>query len=932
MLLRWERVVAALSLTLLVWAIAGGVLAAAGSRSGAGQPIGTGNQPQAAAAAADFSIALATVVNGGLNQPSGITHAGDGSERLFVLEQEGYIRVIKNGTLLATPYLTITNAVACCGEQGLLGLAFDPNFETNGTFYLNYTTNAGGALYGDTVVARLQVSNPAADTATVIAVTNIITIDQPQGNHNGGDLHFGPDGYLYIGMGDGGSSNDVGSGHAPEGNGQSPATLLGKMLRLNVRGVPTYTIPPTNPFTQTAGYRPEIWSLGWRNPWRFSFDRATGDMYVGDVGQYCWEEISYEPAGTPGGRNYGWRMEEGFRLFSPSSAFNCSMPVSTLVTTTKPITAYNHDYGSAVTGGYVYRGQQYPWLQGVYFYSDSGSGRLWAIQQVSPGVWSGSEKLDTPYGITAFGEDESGELYVADYIQGRILKITSPSPIDLSTSGKSASSNQAATGSTVTYTIVLRNTGALFSATVRVTDTVPAGLSYVAGSLAASSGSIDASAAPSLRWSGAMSTTPTAIVTITYRALVTASSIQQITNTATIDPALNPPFTRSAVITVTTSGPNLSGSTKQASAASVQWNQALTYTVVLRNSGQSFTQTVRVTDTLPAGLAYVPGTFTATRGTPDDSGAPTLRWSGDMVNTPLVTLTYRALVTAYTTQTLSNTATINPGVGVPFNRSAAVAVSGPNLTTSAKTVSAAHAQWNQVLTYTIVLRNTGGAFPATVRVTDTLPAGLAYVPGTLTATRGTPDDSGTPVLKWSGDMTNTTSVTITYRATVTAYTTQTLSNTAAINPGVGAPFNRSAAVAVNGADLASSAKLASSVAAQSGELVTYTIVVRNTGGSFPTTVRVTDTLPAGLAYVPGSLSATGGAPDDTSAPTLKWAGVMSATPVVTVTFAVTVTTLSAESIVNTAEIDPGFGMIVSRTNSIVVNPFELFLPLIWRSG
>ena len=294
-------------------------------------------------------------------------------------------------------------------------------------------------------------------------------------------------------MGDGGNSNDEGSGHAPEGNGQSPATLLGKMLRLNVRGVPTYTVPPTNPFTQTAGYKPEIWSLGWRNPWRFSFDRATGDLYVGDVGQNCWEEISYEPAGSPGGKNYGWRMEEGFRQFDPNDAFNCSMPVSTLATTTKPITAYNHNFGSAVTGGYVYRGQQYPWLRGVYFYSDSGSGRLWAIQQISPGVWSGSEKLDTSYGITAFGEDENGELYVTDYGQGRILKITSPSPINFSTSSKSASASQVTTGSTVTYTIVVRNTGVPFYDTVRVTDTVPAGLSYVAGSLAASSGAIDAS-------------------------------------------------------------------------------------------------------------------------------------------------------------------------------------------------------------------------------------------------------------------------------------------------------------------------------------------------------------------------------------------------------------------------------------------------------
>ncbi|NTU64871.1 MAG: DUF11 domain-containing protein, partial [Chloroflexi bacterium] len=483
--------------------------------------------------------------------------------------------------------------------------------------------------------------------------------------------------------------------------------------------------------------------------------------------------------------------------FDPNDAFNCNKPVSTLVTTIKPIAVYNHSFGSAVTGGYVYRGQQYPWLRGVYFYSDSGSGRIWAIQQTSPGVWSGSEKLDTPYGITAFGEDENGELYVTDYGQGRIFKITSPSPINFSTSSKSASANQVTTGSTVTYTIVLRNTGVSFYDTVRVTDTVPAGLAYVAGSLAASSGSIDASAAPTLRWSGTMSTAPTAIVTITYRALVTAGLLQPITNTATIDPVLNPLLTRSAVITVTTSGPNLSGSSKQASAASVQWSDVLTYTIVLRNSGPTFTQTVRVTDTLPAGLGYVPGTLTATRGTPDDSAAPSLKWNGDMLNTPAVTITYRAAVTAFVSQALNNTATINPGVGAPFDRSASVTLNGPNLTSSAKSASSSAARSGEVVSYTIVVRNAGGSFPATVRVTDTLPAGLEYVPGSLTATSGTPDASAAPILKWNGVMSITPIVTVTFVVSVTAPNAATIVNTATINPGYGSPFGRTAPIVVN---------------------------------------------------------------------------------------------------------------------------------------
>jgi glucose/arabinose dehydrogenase len=213
-------------------------------------------------------------------------------------------------------------------------------------------------------------------------------------------------------MGDGGGQNDQ---HGIIGNGQDPMTWLGKILRLDVRGVPTYTVPASNPFTQTAGYLPEIWSLGWRNPWRFSFDRETGDLYVGDVGQRCWEEISYQPANSSGGENYGWRHEEGLRLFDPTDPSNCTQPISTLLTTTKPITAYNHNFGSAVTGGYVYRGARYPGLRGLYFYADSGSGRVWAIQQVSPGEWIGAEKLNSSYGLTAFGEDEAGELYVTNY-------------------------------------------------------------------------------------------------------------------------------------------------------------------------------------------------------------------------------------------------------------------------------------------------------------------------------------------------------------------------------------------------------------------------------------------------------------------------------------------------------------------------------------
>jgi len=236
------------------------------------------------------------------------------------------------------------------------------------------------------------------------------------------------------------------------------------------------------------------------------------------------------------------------------------------------------------------------------------------------------------------------------------------------------------------------------------------------------------------------------------------------------------------------------------------------------------------------------------------------------------------------------------------------------------------------LTYTVVLRNSGQSFTQTVRVTDTLPAGLAYVPGTLAASLGVPDDSAAPTLKWNGEMLSTPIVTLTYRAAVTAFTTQTLINTAAINPGVGAVLNRAVSIGVKGADLTGSAKLASSITAHSGEVVTYMIVVRNTGGLLPATARVTDTLPAELTYVPGSLAATSGTPDASGAPTLKWNGVLSVTPVVTMTFAATVATTSAVNVVNTATINPGYGAPFLRTAATVVNPHELFLPLILRNN
>ncbi len=245
-----------------------------------------------------------------LSNPVGMANAGDGSGRLFILEQAGRIRIVKDGILLAEPFLDIASQVDCCGERGLLGLAFDPDYETNGFFYINYID-----LNGNTVIARWQVSgNP--DLADAGSEFMLMEIDQPFPNHNGGGMAFGPDGYLYLGLGDGGSGGD------PLGNGQNPNTVLGKILRLDVTSAEPYAVPPDNPFVQGDG-APEVWAWGLRNPWRFSFDRLNGDLWIGDVGQGSWEEINYLPAGSPAGANFGWNYREGMHPFARSE---CGSP------------------------------------------------------------------------------------------------------------------------------------------------------------------------------------------------------------------------------------------------------------------------------------------------------------------------------------------------------------------------------------------------------------------------------------------------------------------------------------------------------------------------------------------------------------------------------------------------------------------------------
>jgi len=355
-------------------------------------------------------ISLVRIASG-LTQPVHITHAGDGSGRLFVVEKPGVIKIIRNGVLEATPFLNISGIVKSSGgEQGLLSVAFPPNFAVNHRFYVDYTAFQGAI--GDTVVARYRLGADP-DIADPSTAEQLLIVEQPFENHNGGQLAFGPDGFLYIGKGDGGGGGD------PQNNGQSPGTLLGKMLRIDVESQPgSYTIPPGNPFVNVPGFLPEIWAVGLRNPWRFSFDRDIGDLYIADVGESSFEEVDQQSVSSTGGENYGWNIMEGLHCFL---AEGCNQTGLVL-----PVGEFSHADGQcSVTGGFVYRGRKFPGLRGTYIYGDLCSGRIWGLRKEGD-LWTNRLLLDTLLTISTFGEDEEGNLYVADIAAGDIYEITVP--------------------------------------------------------------------------------------------------------------------------------------------------------------------------------------------------------------------------------------------------------------------------------------------------------------------------------------------------------------------------------------------------------------------------------------------------------------------------------------------------------------------------
>lgn len=347
------------------------------------------------------------VVVSGLTSPVLLT-APDGDTRLFIVEKPGRIRIVRDGDLLPTPFLDIAGQTSDGGERGLLGLAFDPSYSSNGTFYVNHTDNGG-----DTRILRFTTSaDPDVADATSLEV--VLEVPQPFDNHNGGHITFGPDGMLYVGMGDGGSGGD------PQGNGQNPVSLLGSMLRIDVSASATYTVPADNPFVGHATWAPETWAYGLRNPWRFSFDRETGDLWIGDVGQNQIEEISFRDGSSDGGENYGWNVLEGTRCYASDP---CDATGTVL-----PIHEYDHDEGCSVTGGVVYRGSVTS-LRGRYFYADYCESWIRSFREdggVASDHYDHRDDFGPVSNITAFGEDGAGELYVVS-INGSVYRVTDPS-------------------------------------------------------------------------------------------------------------------------------------------------------------------------------------------------------------------------------------------------------------------------------------------------------------------------------------------------------------------------------------------------------------------------------------------------------------------------------------------------------------------------
>lgn len=420
-----------------------------GSREFGGSPAG----PEWSTDTPPFGGPIAVTIEEtatGLAQPVAITHAPDGSGRLFITLQGGRILIYDGTQVLPGPFLDISLRVLCCGGEGLLSVAFHPNYPTTPFFFVYYTDTTGNI-----VIARYAVSanpNVAAHGSAVEILRIAQTVTKGTLTRNGGQLQFGPDGYLYIGTGDGGDDS------SPSDVAQNLSDLHGKILRIDVDGGSPYVIPADNPFVERPiddpKTRGEIWALGLRNPWRFSFDRQRGDLFIGDVGEGRSEEVNFQPAGSAGGQNYGWPRMEGNACFEPGAGCNDG-------TLTLPIIEYDHSAGKcSVTGGYRYRGSRLPQLYGTYIYGDFCSGRIWGATPNGLGGWTTTDLVTAPFFLTSFGEDQAGNLYVTDYTNSKLYRIATAPPLYGATYSPAPPPSLTA-GQTVIVPVTVTNTGTL---------------------------------------------------------------------------------------------------------------------------------------------------------------------------------------------------------------------------------------------------------------------------------------------------------------------------------------------------------------------------------------------------------------------------------------------------------------------------------------
>lgn len=550
--------------------------------------------PSSSAAAAPEAVTFSlTAFASGLNEPVSLAHAGD--SRLFALEQVGRIRIIQSdGTVLATPFLDITDRVdRSDNEEGLLGLAFHPNYSSNGYFYVNYINTTSGVRR--TRISRFQVTgNP--NVANPASEQIILTVGQHNWNHNAGDIHFGPDGYLYIPLGDGGGSGDTGN------YAQTMTTLLGKIVRIDVNqgpgaapdcvgiGTGSYTIPNDNPFINGAGGTcDEIWASGLRNPWRSSFDAWTGDFWMGDVGQGSWEEIDFQPVYSQGGENYGWRCYEGNNPYNTSG---CG-PASNYVF---PVFAYSRSSPQcSVTGGYVYRGSQYPALFGRYVLTDFCSGHFWDIAPDGQGGWTGTQHPSTPVsGRAAFGQNVDGALFVANRATGTVQRLVEGTPSSPALFVTMSGPSTANAGAPIVYTLTVTNTGNAAATSLVVRDWVPAGATYVSGG--SHSGGVVSWNIPNLAAGGSTSVqyTVNANQTITNtRYGVTSNQVNANGSGAVVTTIQQ---VQQPILSITKTGPG-----------SAQPSQLITYTLTVNNTGTGDAHNLIISDTVPTGATYITG-------------------------------------------------------------------------------------------------------------------------------------------------------------------------------------------------------------------------------------------------------------------------------------------------------------------------------------